>query len=329
MGAKTRKTILFGNGLGMALDSDFFSLDKAIGRIWDGSLLDENHKTLIRRCLADEKRQRPQDENDMDKLQLALSACELLNKLGDSRTHWLTKQGQDFPCAVRKLLHKVAGNFHEFLGRLPPTFSDSLAGFLKDTRSHVATLNYDKLLYQPLIERGVLSGYDGALCDGFHSNSTGFAPDHLERKNGHNFGYYLHLHGSPLFVDRSGATIKLGQSGSANDTDIVSSHIVMTHVRHKRTIIDASQLLTTYWQYLAQAFQESDEIILVGYSGLDPHLNDLLKARPDSTHFRVIEWKGAGEEATRMKFWSETLAATGIVLVRLASILDFTKWRVA
>ncbi|QBN25994.1 hypothetical protein EYR01_23140 [Xanthomonas oryzae pv. oryzae] len=50
-----RATLVFGNGLGMALDPTFFSLDNAIGRTWEDSVaLDEPTKDLVRHCLSDD-----------------------------------------------------------------------------------------------------------------------------------------------------------------------------------------------------------------------------------------------------------------------------------
>lgn len=51
----SRKTLIFGNGLGMALDPNFYTLDAAIGRVWDGAdALDEVTKNLVRNCLPDD-----------------------------------------------------------------------------------------------------------------------------------------------------------------------------------------------------------------------------------------------------------------------------------
>ena len=320
--AMTRKTLIFGNGLGMALDPEFFSIDKAIGKIWDGEALDQVSKDLICQCLPGEEPDRPHGEDDIDVLQLALSACDFLNIVSYGKTHWLTDDGQGFPLTVRKLFYSVAMSFHGFQGALPAGFTDSLVKFLLQTKSHVATLNYDNLLYQPLIERKVLRGYSGALVDGFHG--TGFQPDNLERKFERTFGYYLHLHGSPLFIDRNGQTLKL-QQRELVEGDTVSSHIVLTHVDHKPTVISASHLLVAYWQYLLQAFSESEEIILVGYSGADKHLNTLLLRSARDIPIRIVEWNEAGNEAERMQFWGESLKRE-ITLIQLHSIFEFEEW---
>ena len=306
----------------MALDPTSFSLDAAIGKVWNSGVLSDEHKQLICNCLPDDRAGRPHGEDELDKLQLALSACDFLNGIPGSRIHWLSHEGQHFPEAVRKFIYNAAREFHKTGLALPDHFIASLVDFVSQTKSHVGTLNYDNLLYQPMIERGLLQGYNGALIDGFHN--AGSDPSNLERKFGRTFGYYLHLHGSPLFVDRRGRTVKLLQSDLPWQTDTVSSHIVLTHFEHKLTVISASDVLLSYWQLLAKAIDESEEIVLVGYSGADAHFNDLIRATSD-TPVRVVEWEDAGEEADRIAHWREQ-CSRDVSLVRLESILDFQEW---
>ncbi len=319
-----RKTLILGNGIGMALDPDFFSLDRAIGAVWNNQeLLEEHCKELIRHCLPGHNEDRPHGEDDLDTLQIALTATEFLAGLAQGQIHWLSEEGLEFPKAVRKFIYQTAVQFHLHERRLPESFLEPLADFIRNTQTHIATLNYDNLLYQPLIEREVLRGYSGALVDGFHSD--GFALDNLERRFGRTFGYYLHLHGSPLFVDRNNRIYKIHQAELDIEEDTISSHIVLTHVNHKPIVISSSELLITYWRYLLFALSESDEIILFGYSGSDKHLNSILKSLSKEKPIRIIEWSGAGTEEERTMFWTDELS-TEVTLIQLDSILDFTDW---
>lgn len=318
-----RKTLVFGNGLGMALSPKHFSLDSAIGEVWENAMyLDEPSKKLIRDCLPVEGSERPRGEEDLDVLQLVLSACELLSRIGRSRIHWLSEQGLVFPLAVRKFIQQVALHFHRCGLGLPETFIKPLAAFLTETKSHVAMLNYDNLLYQPLIREEILSGYEGALVDGFWE--SGFAAENLDRRWGKTFGYYLHLHGSPLFVDQPNKIIKLSQSNAERAIEGVSSHIVLTHFKHKPTVISASEVLSAYWQKLEKALFESEEIIIIGYAGADVHLNAVLQ-QADKIPIRVVEWDGAGSEQNRQSFWKKLLSCD-VRLVQMKTILDFDDW---
>lgn len=76
-----RSTLVIGNGLGMALDSGFFPLSNAIQTVWDDdSRLDQNQKALITQCLKVQGAgNQPCTENDLDILQLAIIACDLLS----------------------------------------------------------------------------------------------------------------------------------------------------------------------------------------------------------------------------------------------------------
>lgn len=319
-----RKTLIFGNGLGMALDPTLFSLDEAIGRAWEGEgIFDPETRALVRCCLVDDgDTERPHGEADLDALQLVVSSCDFLDRMSQGGAHWLSHHGQRFPTAVRKFLYQTALQFHQREVVLPLEFAQPLAAFLHVTQSHVATLNYDNLLYQRMIEAYVLNGYGGALVDGMLP--SGFSPENLERKWGKTFGYYLHLHGSPLFVDQDDVVRKLQQGELGGDDDVIGSHIVLTHVKHKPTVIAASPLLQSYWQRLESALAESGEVILFGYSGLDTHLNELLERRSPE-RIRVVEWQGSGEQAEREAFWRAALGRQTAV-TRMERILAFVDW---
>lgn len=319
-----RKTLIFGNGLGMALDANFYSLDAAIGRVWDGGeVLDEHTKGLVRQCLfEDGDTARPHGEEDLDQLQLVVSACDFLHRTGHGEIHWLSDQGRQFPAAVRKFLYRTALHFHQSQAALPLDFTRPLAEFVHDTKSHIATLNYDSLLYQPMIEAHVLSGYGGPLVDGLVG--AGFAEENLARKFGRQFGYYMHLHGSPLFVDREGRTYKLKQSELDEDDEVVGSHIVLTHVEHKEAVIAASGLLSSYWLHLSMALAESEAVLLIGYSGCDKHLNALLRGKSPPV-IRIIEWDGAGTLEKRLAHWRDLLGER-VEVVRMSNILEFSDW---
>lgn len=321
-----RKTIIFGNGLGMALDPNYFSLDRAIGEVWaDDAILDEVGRTLIKNCLPPQADARPHGEGDLDTLQVALSACEILSRIGEDRIHWLSDHGKHFPEAIRRFVYQTAFKFHGHEPGLPQEFVGPLVDFIKATKSHVATLNYDNLLYQPLINHGILQGYDGWLVDGFLND--GFSVENVERKYGKTFGYYMHLHGSPLFVNGDGGkAMKMPQAIAGKLGSTASSHIVLTHFKHKPTVIAASDVLSGYWKLLDEALLESDGVIVIGYSGLDAHLNDLLASHP-RLPIQVVEWAGAPHAATRPFYWN-SIFPNRTSLVALPSVLSFTAWKV-
>ncbi|MGQ3892175.1 hypothetical protein [Legionella sp. CNM-4043-24] len=105
----------------------------------------------------------------------------------------------------------------------------------------------------------------------------------------------------------------------------VGKHLVLTHVKHKPMVISSSILLSTYWNYLAKAISESEEIMLFGYSGLDPHLNELLSGFPDLP-FKVVEHANGKIQSDREKFWKDKLQTHKIQVILRQSVLKFNDW---
>lgn len=318
-----RKLIIVGNGLGMALDPAHFSLDAALADIWNREgFLSPEQKSLIERCLG--RLGAPEGEHELDQLHRAVTYCKELNQIGVGEEHWLTEDGQKFPGITAQYIHKVATKLHNYGGVLPPDFEAALVTFVKETKSHVATLNYDKLLYNSLIDNNVFGPYNNTyLVDGMIG--AGFSADALERRFGRTYGYYLHLHGSPLFVNHGERVVKLSRDDLTLNVNEASEHIVLTHVKHKPSVIAASHVLSTYWDYLRFALSEVEEVILFGYSGLDDHLNILLRPYLKAIRLRVVEWSGAGDQATRGTYWRNTLGHVDEVN-RLDNITGFDQW---
>ena len=322
----TRKALVFGNGLGMALDHDHFSLSNAIEYIWEHEkVLNDDERRYIQQCLPGVDDRPPEGEHELDILHLAVTACGFLNNLSGDDVEWLSNEGRDFPNTIAKFVHKVATKLHNYdEGELPEAFVNPLCDFLKESKSHVATLNYDRLLYGVMVDNGVLDRFR-YLVDGMWD--AGFDRDNLERLYGNDFGYYLHLHGSPLFVNNSGVPKKKQRHQLSLESEFIGRHIVLTHVKHKPSVISSSPVLSAYWDYLDFALGESEEIIVFGCSGDDEHLNQKLKlysSAADRTT-RVVEWSGAGDRRTRRRFWRDRLGDQ-TELVQLDNILDFTDW---
>ncbi len=318
-----RDTIIFGNGLGMALDPSYFRLAPAMENAWnDPNCLNDNQRRLIQNCLqAQGAGDKPTNEDDLDILHIAVNACEFLDTVANHDDGWLTNDGKEFPVASRTYLTNVAWYFHRHHHALPASFLEPLFSHIKKTKTHVATLNYDNLMYQKMIEAGILAGYDGYLVDGVYD--SGFKDDNLRRMGSRNFGYYLHLHGTPLYVEHQGTIYKQPQ---ASAEEIPTKHLVLAHVRHKPTIIDASDILSAYWNFLSLALQESSTIFIFGYSGYDNHLNRLIEAQAQGKKIHVVEWSGAGKDKIRKSFWQEKLKCENITLTQKDNILEFAEW---
>ncbi len=322
----TRKALIFGNGLGMALDHEHFNLTNAINYIWGHEdILSDDDRRYIETCLPGVDGRPPEGEHEWGVLHLAVTACGFLRRLSGNDVEWLSEQGRLFPDTISMFVHKVATKLHNYEGEgLPEGFIQPLCAFLKDTKSHVATLNYDRLLYGAMIDNGVLDGFN-YLVDGMWD--AGFHRDNLERLYERDFGYYLHLHGSPLFVNRNGSPTKKQRHQLSINSDFIGRHIVLTHVDYKMSVISSSPVLLAYWEYLDYALGEAEEIVVFGCSGDDEHLNHKLKAygSAPAKSIRVIEWTGAGDHAARRRFWRRKLGDK-VQLTQLDNILEFADW---
>lgn len=306
----------------MALDPTYFNLSAGLSHAWsDDGIFTPEHKHLVASAIPGVDLQTyPSSEEQLDQLQMALVASDFLQSFETGDIRWLTEQSRQLPNAFRRFVHTVATYFHDSSHRLPGLFVNPLADYVEKTKSHVALLNYDNLVYDAFRERQLLRGYAGALIDGFHN--TGFDKVNLDRYNTTRHGWYLHLHGSPLFVDNR--KVMGIERSFLNPTE--QCHIVLTHVRHKRSIIDKSPILSEYWNRLGKALTEVDQVILFGYSGADLHLNEVIGDKCPNKPIFVVEWDGTGETDTRERYWQSVFKKLDVNLIQLKNILDFEDW---
>lgn len=311
----------------MALNSEYFQLKTALHKVWtDTDLLSTPQKELIKSALENTSDEDyPSSEDQLDDLQVALFASELLKGFETPTVQWLNDNSRDVVNAFKRFIHQVSLYFHKYNGELPEEFIDSLTEYIVRNRAHVVTLNYDNLLYDPLCRRKILSGFDGVLIDGF---TRKFDPSNLIRfaDKVKTLGWFLHLHGSPLFVEDR----KLSGAGRAFLGAEEECHIVLTHVAHKLSVIENSEILSEYWERFDEALEESSEIIVFGYSGVDTHLNKVISNRAKDKLIGVIEWSELGSKAERLEFWkSKLVGCKNIHLTHYPNVLTFRDWDAA
>ncbi|MEO1455654.1 MAG: SIR2 family protein [Pseudomonadota bacterium] len=330
-----RKLVIFGNGLGRALDNEFFNLESALSYAWeDSGVLGDDQKELIWQCLPQELIEVgletfPSSEAHLDRLQRVLAACDEILKYETSGGEgWLSEAGRVFPDAIRSYLHCAASYFHSGEHQLPSTFVQPLVDWILESRSHIATLNYDQLLYRAFIGTSVFNGY-ACLLDGFVPN---FDSQNLHRFNPSNQSFYLHLHGSPLYFTAGDGNIWKSSLGNLPGLEgHSSSHIVLTHVHHKTSVIGASPVLREYWGRLETAMSESEAIVLFGYAGGDIHLNQSISRNFRDKQVEVVERKKPEYETTdgqaeRINYWCKKLGVSHVSCWWHDSILDHAVW---
>ena len=206
---------------------------------------------------------------------------------------------------------------------LPKDFSDSLRQILLDQGAHVATLNYDDLLYECFVGTDVFKKH--ILRDGFFQSNFNIEK-HNKLLNSQREGWFLHLHGSPLFVTRNNESQKLTRGELRNIPAEDSTHLVLTNVKHKLSVIESSEILLAYWSLFEEVTKNAKNIVVIGYSGKDIHLNAILSKAPSNASIRVVEWEGSGVKTERLDYWKQHIDHAGIDVVLLTSILDFRDW---
>jgi len=279
-------TFLFGNGLGRALDDKRFDLHTAINKVWNQ--LDPESQKLLG---YGKENNPPHKEKELEHYHNVASASSILNRLGPIfHSNWLSEEGKQFPSKYKKIILDVSLYFYNeaqgfilFDDKLSK-FKNNLEGYIKNNKkgkTHIVTLNYDRMLYQILYESGFLNGYNGKLCDGFGRSGQEYlhlSLQHFEIGESIGLGYFLHLHGSPLYYTKISPQliVKSPHNAVLNDNK-VREHIVLANTKQKPSIIAQSYILSLYFEKYVQAIDESDKLVLYGYSGKDIHVNEVIK----------------------------------------------------
>lgn len=340
-----RITILVGNGLGRALDNDYFDLKTAMSKACD--ILTNDAKERLCEFVPDKENNIPLTEEDLCKIQEIIYALERLKYHHNKTKPWIHDDAERFLDEYKKYIIAVANHFFEFdesnldkelLDKFH-AFISKLCNVIKNEKTHIATLNYDKLLYNQLIQNKIFGRMGkGWLVDGLWRK--GFHGSNLERVKDHDFGYYLHLHGSPLFYsDEKGKISK----DKIPDYDVKTlknrKHIVLTSFDHKRSVIAKSDLLAVYWDYFKYALMESKKLIIIGYSGCDIHVNDVIKkwvsfhqrineqtSMQPNADIEIVEHSTNESDGERLTYWRENISQVlkDNNLIRLPSILDYS-----
>lgn len=268
-----RTTFLIGNGMGRALNNEYFNLETGLRSAWNE--FDQKDQKII--SLLNDYRI-PSEEDDLERHHLIMSSCKSLIVLAKEGVKFLNDKGNKFPILYNDYIYRVAKYFWDANYELPEQFLEAFMYYLRENPSHVATLNYDKLLYEPFVRNAILDRYDrGYLIDGIYNVTGNFDYTNFDRKCSNNFGYYLHLHGSPV-IYTDGEKIKKSNINCelpniSQDQDWIRNQIVLTHTKLKPEIILNSKLLEVYYMMFHVALNESNKIIIIGYSGSDNHIN--------------------------------------------------------
>ncbi len=332
-----RKTVVFGNGLGMALDPEHFTLASAFSTIWNEESLDDISKKMLLQCIGQKDDTPPQSEDELLRLHSFLKSFTDLKSFETTEIEILQDKVRNFDVAVKKYFTKVAMYFHGHDVKISDEFKANFALFVRHNSAHVATLSYDDLVSQMILDEslhvddlGSSYGPTFTLVDGFCGTPLKFSERNLVRLyDSSNHSWFMHLHGSPLYVQNGSQVNKLKKSEIdetlSQDPEVLGSNIVLQHFDVKAEIITQSNLLASYWTYFNRALSESNEVVFFGYSGFDKHLNiliDIFLGR-DGTTVKVVEWSGSKNSKEYWKGKLKNGTDENIEHVPLDSIMEF------
>lgn len=318
--------------------------------VWENGCLTDSHKELIADCLKGvEKDTGPTAEDQMMHAQLAQLGHELITNVveEEKRENWFTEDAVTYPEAISIYVYNVARqldkNSKEFQENSKfKEFLDNIVPFIQETKSHVATLNYDTLFYAAFNDGHTVDETTYQLCknrpsetvlnDGYRAH--GFSESNFNRLYSHwDFGYYLHLHGSPLIVDSEKSAKKLQRHEVCSHMPKSAKHVILSDGALKPHLINRSDVLKLYWDMFNKAIEEASEVIVIGYGGGDDHINAALKKYDKP--IRIIEWRDPGvAQSASETFWSDKLGVGADVLedkekfelIRKDNILEFSDW---
>lgn len=155
----------------------------------------------------------------------------------------------------------------------------SFCDFLLSKKPHVATLNYDQIIYKTLFQDD--SGTRKSYTDGFtlkENNSLIFDPNFLRKKLSAQKKLYLHLHGSCMLHKSQDSIQKKRFSDFNEGYKDISPLVVLTSGVKKYSAVhdnhDFSFILHAYNKMLEWILKQCDKLIILGYGASDLYLNE-------------------------------------------------------
>lgn len=328
-------TIIIGNGLGMAIDPTHFLIQTGIEKAWN----EVNFKTQERIKKLVTNHADLNTESQLKNHYHVIQACLMLSKIENhSNLSWLDPEARSFPENFRDFVVNVALHYFNYEPEDYAALNKILEKLKKyiqnNKKTHLVTINYDKLIYDRFsTDSEIMSSTAGKLVDGFLVHKGGYTPSILwEVKD--DTGFYLHLHGSPLFyTDNSSGVIDKSKfdefKSDVSNEAFYQEHLILCPTNFKPILISQSPLLRSYWDFFKKALKESNKIILFGYSGNDLHVNEEISSVRYNKEIIIVEFENNQFSLEQRKtFWSEQLHLEQKYfndnnLIRLRSILEY------
>ncbi len=326
---------IFGNGIGNNICPKEFSLLNAINDILNnsGSTYGQEFKDYVNTEIIKDL---SFSEDDLEKLHFIADCISTFQEDAKKLGLLNIENVESFIDNSQRFIHDIGCHFFEkslavqgesekkYKIASLKTFLNYLKDYMQKNLTHVATTNYDAFLYSFFIDNKIVDGYSGTLIDGL--TDSGFTSNNLERYCSGKLGYYLHLHGSPLFYTDNGSEIKKHsfsknqkKINNINKTNNKYEHIVLSHSKYKNKIIASSELLSTYQEYFKLSLKESNNIYIIGHGCKDKHITDLVLKEAKSNPNKKIYIYHRNEENHE---WANEIAQKQKVKRKIVNLFD-------
>lgn len=307
---KDAPLIFIANGLGLAIDDRHFQLSSGIRNAIDQMEKDEL-KDLIKFSFPENIEDKDFDlsahytENN-EKLAY-INMVSMLTRMiktasGDVKEKLVSEELATLSSAVNSFIFRVADYYNDtnvssmkVYGEQFVPFADNLCRFIYNRKAHVATTNYDDLLYRYFLnadvsvgqnrtEKIMHPGKDTTLIDGFNREKGELLYNPPKTTNS---SWYMHLHGSSRFYSQYNST-RIRKSFQLTSFANYVPHVILNHFDLKAFQISTNHMLNDYFSKFKEVAKKTKEIYVIGYGGEDKHINDVFNGLP-KTNFIVVD----------------------------------------
>lgn len=101
-------TLVFGNGIGMALDPKYFLLQTGLNSSY------EKFSPQEKKLISLDKNDVPSSEPELERHHLIMTACQELTSHENINLQWLSADGKQFPNLYQDFIYKTATHFFKY-----------------------------------------------------------------------------------------------------------------------------------------------------------------------------------------------------------------------
>lgn len=326
---KNNKVLVFiANGVGRAVDSELLTLSSGIEKGLKS--LNNTEKDIIKEFISLYTKDDISAENitnvinnEENEILAYINMVSMLTRMiktgkGKLKERFVSQQFGDLANTINKFIYNVADSYNtekiKRNGIYPENFegfAQSLGGFIYKNKAHLATTNYDDLLYRYFLDVQIKTGENTEafimnpskntiLSDGFTKTNSGIQFD-FSNHDLNSTSWYMHLHGSSRFHSKFGSG-NVFKSYKKYDSNHVP-HIILNHFNLKEFEINLNPILHRYFDLFGKALAKINALYIIGYGGYDKHINNIVMNANDKCKIIIIE--RAQQDMNKNDLWRD------------------------